>query len=100
MLFFDHILLGPNDDLLLLAESIITAVFWTSEKQQDVLLKRWLVHRPCVLGFVPPSNALFGLQVESSPVHNFMVPREEYTADVSRGGSMLMCSWAKMYQKL
>lgn len=90
----------PNDDLLLLAESVTTAAFWTPEKQQYVLLERWLVHRPCMLGFVSPSNGLLGLQVESSPVDNFMVPKEKYTAVVSRNGSKLTCSWAKMSQQI
>lgn len=90
----------PNDDLLLLAESIPTAAFWTPERQQHVLLKRWLVHRPFMLGFVSPANGLLGLQVESSPVDNFMVPKEKYTAVVSRDGSKLTCSWGRMSQQI
>lgn len=64
------------------------------------MLRRWLVCKSCMLGFVSPPGGLFGAWAESPPMDNSIVPKEKYTTAVSRDGSELTCSWAKMSRQI
>lgn len=61
---------------------------------------RTLLVQTLYKGFISLSHVLFGLQVESPPMDNSRLLKEKYTAAISRDGSQLTCSWAKMSQQI